>query len=101
MITFTDLVSNYNRFDDSNIINIDLSPTTQAKYTVKILQSGLDFFSGAAEKIYGKVSVKKTKCYLIEYKWDATRKWNLADNKSGLFVRPPDGLQKIERLPPS
>ena len=29
------------------------------------------------------------------------RKWSLADNKAGLFLNPPDGLQKIERLPPS
>ena len=44
-ITFMDLVSNYNPFDDSNIIQIALSPTTQAKYTIKLSQPGLDLFS--------------------------------------------------------
>ena len=98
--TFTDLVSNYNLFDNSNIIHISPSPTTQAKYTIKLSQSGLDLFSGAAQKIDGKVSVNKTKWYLLEFKWDATGKWSPADNKAGLFLNPPDGLQKIERLPP-
>ena len=48
-------------------------------------QSGLGIFSGAAHKKDVKVSVKKTKCYLLEFKWDATKKWSLADNKAGLF----------------
>ena len=81
--------------DDSNIIQIAPSPTTQAKYTIKLSQSGLDLFSGAAQKTDGKVSVNKTKWYLLEFKWDATGKWSLADNKAGLFLNPPDGLQKI------
>ena len=88
-------------FDDYNIIKISPSPTTQEKYTIKLSQSGLDLFSGAAQIIDGKVSVNKTKWYLLEFKWDATGKWSLADNKAGLFLNPPDGLQKIERLPPS
>ena len=100
-ITFTDLVSNYNLFNNSNIIHKAPSPTTQAKYTIKLSQSGLDFFLGAAQKTYGKVCVNETKWYLLEYKWDATGKWSLADNKAGLFLNPPDGLQKIARLPPS
>ena len=100
-ITFTDLVSNYNLFDDSNIIQIAPSSTTQEKYTIKLPQSGLYLFSGAAQKIDGKVSVNKTKWHLLEFKWDATGKWILADNKAGLFLNPPDGLQKIEHLPPS
>ena len=100
-ITFTDLVSNYNIFDDSNIIHIAPSPTTQAKYTIKLSQSGLDIFSGAAQKTDGKVYVNKTKWYLLEFKWDATGKWSIADNVAGLFLNPLDGLQKIERLPPS
>ena len=99
MITFTDLVSNYNIFDNSNIIHIAPSPTTQAKYTINLSQSVLDLFSVATQKTDGKVCVKKTKWYLIEFKWDATGKWSLADNKAGLFLTPPDGLQKIERLP--
>ena len=73
-ITFTDLVSNYNLFDDYNIIYIAPSPTTQAKYTIKLSQSGSDLFSGAAQKTDGKVSVNKTKWYLLEFNWDATRK---------------------------
>ena len=97
-ITFTDLVSNYNLFDNSNIIHIAPSPITQSKYTIKLSQSGLDLFSGAAQKTDGKVCVNKTKWYLLEFKWDATGKWSLADNKSGLFLNPHDGLQKIERL---
>ena len=67
-ITFTDLVSNYNIFDDSNIIQISPYPTTQAKYTINLSQSGLDLFSGSAHKTDGKVSVKKTKWYLLEFK---------------------------------
>ena len=92
-ITFTDLVSNYNLFDNYNIIHIAPSPITQAKYTIKLSQSGLDLFSGAAQKTDGNVCVYKTKWYLLEFKWDATRKWSLADNKAGLFLNPPDGLQ--------
>ena len=83
--TFADLVSNYNLFDDCNIIQIAPSTTTQAKYTIKLSQSGLDLFSGAAQKTDGNVFVNKTKWYLLEFKWDATRKWSLADNKAGLF----------------
>ena len=98
---FIDLVSNYNILDDYNIIQIAPSPTTEEKYTIKLSQSGLDIFSGASQKIDGKVGVNKTKWYLLEFKWDATGKWSLADNKAGLFLNPPDGLQKIERLPPS
>ena len=67
-ITFTDLVSNYNLFNDYNIIQIYPSPTNQAKYTIKLSQSGLDIFSGAAQETYGTVSVNKTKWYLIEFK---------------------------------
>ena len=92
-ITFTDLISNYNLFDDSNIIHIAPSPTTQSKYTIKLSKSGLDLFSGAAQKTDGKVCVNKTKWYLLEFKWDAAGKWSLADNKAGLFLNPPDGLQ--------
>ena len=84
-ITFTDIVSNYNLFDDSNIIQIAPSPTTQEKYTIKLSQSGLDLFLGASQKTDGKVSVNKTKWYLLEFRWDATGKWILADNKAGLF----------------
>ena len=84
---------------DYNIIQIALYPTTQAKYTIKLSQSVLDLFSGAAQRTDGKVCVNKTKWYLLEFKWDATGKWSLADNKAGLFLNPPDGLQKIERLP--
>ena len=86
---------------DYNIIQIYPSPTTQSKYTIKLSQSGLDLFSGAAWKTHGKVSINKIKWYLLEFKLDATGKWSLADNKAGLFLNPPDGLQKIERLPPS
>ena len=68
---------------DYNIIQIALYPTTQAKYTIKLSQSVLDLFSGAAQKTDRKVSVNKTKCYLLEFKWDATGKWSLADNKAG------------------
>ena len=96
-----DLVSNYNLFDDSNIIHIAPSPTTPEKYTIKLSQSGLDVFSGAAQKTDGNICVKKTKWDLIEFKWDATVKWSLADNKAGLFLNPPYGPQKVERLPPS
>ena len=60
-ITLTDLVSNYNLFDDSNIIQIAPSTTTQEKYKIKIPQSGLDIFSGAAKKTDGEASVNKTK----------------------------------------
>ena len=42
-----------------------------------------------------KVSVNKIKWYLLEFKWDATGKWSLADNKAGLFLNPPDGIQKL------
>ena len=94
-IPFTDLVSKYNLFDDSNIIQIAPSPTIQAKYIIKLSQSGLDLFSGAAQKTYEKVSVYKTKWNLLEFKWDATGKWILSDNKAVLFLNPPDGLQKI------
>ena len=73
-ITTTDLVSNYNLLDDSDIIQITPSPTTQAKYTIKLSQSGLDLFSGAAQKTDGKVCVNKTKWYLLELKWDAIGK---------------------------
>ena len=55
----------------------------------------MDFISEAAQKTDGKFSVDKTKWYLLEFKWDATGKWSLADNKAGLFLNPPDGLQKI------
>ena len=85
---------------DYNIIQIAPSPTTQAKYTIKLSQSGLYLFSGAAHKTDGKVSVKKTKWYLLEFKWYATGKWSLANNKASLFLNPPGGLQKIECLPP-
>ena len=94
-ITSTDLVSNYNIFDDSNTIQIFPSPATQARYTIKLFQSGLDLFSGAAQKTYGKVSVNKTKWYLFEFKWYATGKLILADIKASLFLNPPDGLQNI------
>ena len=49
-ITFTDIISDNNLLDDSNIIHISPSPTTQAKYTIKLSQSGFDLFSGAARK---------------------------------------------------
>ena len=98
-ITFTDLVSNYNLFYDSNIISIAPSPTTQARYTINLSQSGLDLFSGAAQKKDGKVSFNKTKLYLFEFKWDATGKWSLANDKSGLFLNPPDGLKKLNASP--
>ena len=87
--------------NDSNVIQIAPSTTTQAKYTIKLSQSGLDIFSGAAQETYGTVSVNKTKWYLLEFKWDSTGKWSLADNKADMFLNPPDGLQKIECLPPS
>ena len=74
---------------------------TQEKYTIKLSQSALDIFSGPAQKKDGKVCVNKTKWYLLEFKWDATGKWSLADNKACLFLNPPDGLQKIECLSPS
>ena len=75
--------------DDSNIIQIDPSPITQAKYTIKLSQSGLDLFSRAPQKIDGEFSVNRTKCYLLEFKWYATRKWNLANDKVDLFLNPP------------
>ena len=71
-ITFTDLLSKYKKFDDYNIIQISPSPTTQAKYTIKLSQQGMDLFSGAAQKTDGKVCVNKTKWYLFEFKCDAT-----------------------------
>ena len=86
---------------DYNIIQIAPYPTTQAKYTIKLSQSGLNLFSGAAQKTYGKVSVNKIKWCLLKWKLGATGKWSLTDNKSGLFLNPPDSLQKIECLPPS
>ena len=58
-ITFADLISNFNLFDDSNIIQIALSPTNQEKYTIKLSQPGLNLFSEAAKKTDGKVSVRK------------------------------------------
>ena len=64
---------------------------TKVKYTIELSRSVLDLFSGATQKIDGKVSVNKTKWYLLELKWDATRKWSLAHNKAGLFLNPPDG----------
>ena len=73
-ITFTDLVSNYNLFNDYNIIQIYPSPTNQAKYTIKLSQSGLNLLSGASQKTDEKVGVNKTKWYLLEFKWDATGK---------------------------
>ena len=69
----------------SNIIQIAPYPTTQEKYTIRISQSGLDLFSRASQKTDGKVSVNKTKWYLLELKWDDNVKWSLADNKDGLF----------------
>ena len=77
------------------------SPTTQEKYTINLSQSGLDLFSGATQKTDGKVSVNKNKCYLLEFKWYATGKCSLANNKAGLFLNPPDSPQKIEQLPQS
>ena len=43
--------------EDSNIIQIYPSPTTQAKYTIKLSQSGFDLLSEAAQKTDGKVSL--------------------------------------------
>ena len=85
--------------EDYNIIQIAPSPTTKSKYTIKLSQPGLDLFSRETQKTYGKVSVNKTKWYLLEFKWDANGKWSLDNHKAGLFLNPPDGLHKIERLP--
>ena len=85
-------------FDDSDIIQIAPSPTTKAKYAIKLPQSGMDFFSEAAQKTDGTVSVNKTKWHLLELKWDITGKCSLADNKASLFIKPPDGLQNIKCL---
>ena len=58
--------------DDSNIIQIAPSTTTPKNNTIKLPQSVLDLFLGAAQKTDGQVSVNKTKCYPLEFKWDAT-----------------------------
>ena len=58
--------------DDYKIIQIAPYTMTQTKYTINLSQSGLDIFSGESQKTDGQVSVKKTKWYLLELKWDAT-----------------------------
>ena len=67
---------------------------TSANDTIKIAQSGLDIFSGVAWATGIQVSINKTKWYLLEFKWDATGEWSLADNKADLFLNPHDGQQK-------
>ena len=72
-----------------------MNPT---KYTIKLPQSGLDVFSGASQKKDEQVSIKK-KMVPLEFKWDTTRKWSLADNKTGLFLNPPNGPKQLNASP--
>ena len=76
--------------DDSTIIQIDPSPTTPTNYTIKLAQSGLDIFSGATQATGGQVNVNKIKGYLLEFKWDATIKWRLSENKADLLLNTPE-----------
>ena len=85
---------------DSTIIQIAPSPTTPTTDIVKISQSGLDLFSGAAETTCVQVSVSKIKWHLLDFKWDSTGQCRLAENQADLFLDTPEGPQKIERLPP-
>ena len=77
--------------DDSTIIKIAPSPNDPKKDTTKLAQEGLDIFSGAAQATVGKFSAEKTKWYLLEFKWDKSGKWWLADNEAELFIQTPVG----------
>ena len=57
-------------------------------------------FSGVAQTTGEQVNANKTKWHLIGFKWDATGKWCLANNKEDLFLNTPKGPQKLERPPP-
>ena len=74
-----------------------MSPTTTSptKDTMEMSQKGLNLLSGAAQATGGQVSAKKTKWYLLEFEWDKSGIWRLADNKAGLSLQDPEGLQKI------
>ena len=75
--------------DDSTTIQIAPSPNTPSKDATKISQEGLDLFSGSAQATGGQVSAKKTKWYLLEFKWDKAGKIWLADHEAELFFRLP------------
>ena len=87
--------------EDSTIIQTAPSPTTTTTETVRPYQSDLDLFSWAVQKTGGQVSVRKTKWYLLELKWDSNSQWRLSDNQSDLFLNTPEGPQKREGLPAS
>ena len=80
-----------------------MSPTNTSptKDAMEMSQKGLNLLSGAAQATGGKVSAKKTKWYLLEFKWDKYGNWHLSDNETDLFIQPPEGIQKIELPPPS
>ena len=82
--------------DDSTTIQIAPSPNTLSKDATKISQEGLDLFSGSAQATGVQVSAKKTKWYLLEFKWDKAGKWRLYDNEADIFLQNPSGPQKIE-----
>ena len=68
---------------------------------MKTSQEGFHISSGAYQATGGQVSVKKTKWYLLDFKWDKLRNWRVDNNNADLFIQIPKAPQKIERLTPS
>ena len=84
---------------DSSIIQIPPLTSTPTSETVNLSQTGLDLFSGASQTTGGQVSVRKTKWYHLEFKWDSQGQWRLAENPSDLFLNTPKIPQKIKDFP--
>ena len=49
----------------------------------------------------GKVTVNRTKWYLLEFRRDKVEIWRLANKEAEIFLQTPEGSKKIEQLPQS
>ena len=63
------------------------STDTPLEDTVKLAQKGLNIFTESFKATGGQVSAEKTKCYLMDFKWDPEGKWWLSDR--GTTLTPP------------
>ena len=77
--------------DDSTIIQVAPSIYTPLEETIKLAENYLNIFAGAAKATGGKVSAEKTKCYLMDFKWDPEGKYRLSDREATLTIPPQEG----------
>ena len=57
----------------------------------KLAQNGLNFFAGSDKATGGQVSVEKTKCYLMDFKWYPEGKLWLSDREATLTLPSQEG----------